>query len=102
MKNLKEDLSFYLAKTEEELTNAEKYFEVLNIQLGEKTLIYTKKEFEEFFCEKFPEVKTGHYGDSRGYNKYEDCENIIVFGRYGLTPAVQMFKLRVCETSAPV
>ncbi|MGB5911335.1 MAG: hypothetical protein WBH31_09100 [Promethearchaeia archaeon] len=77
-------------KTKVELTNAEKYFEVLNIPLGDKTLIYTKKEFEEYFKKKFPKVKTGHYGDSRGYNKFEECENVIIFGRYGLTPAVQM------------
>jgi len=78
------------AKTELELSNAEKYFQVLNIPMGEKTLIYTKKEFEEYFKKKFPEVKIGHYGDSRGYNKFKDCENVIIFGRYGLTPAVQM------------
>jgi len=78
------------AKTQEELENAEDYFSVLNIPLNDKTLIYTKKEFENYFCEKFPEVKTGHYGDSRGYNKHEDCENVIVFGRYGLTVAVQL------------
>ncbi|NVM19432.1 MAG: hypothetical protein HWN80_17155 [Candidatus Lokiarchaeota archaeon] len=77
-------------KTQEELENAEDYFKVLNIPMDDKTLIYTKKEFESHFRENFPEVKTGHYGDSRGYNKHENCENIIVFGRYGLTPAVQM------------
>lgn len=78
------------AKTEEEIANARNYFEVLNVPMGDKTLIYTKKAFEEFFRENFPEVKTGHYGDSRGYNKFEDCENVIVFGRFGLTPEVQM------------
>lgn len=78
------------AKTEAELKNAEDYFKVLNIPLNETILIYTKKEFEPYFQEHFPDVKTGHFGDSRGYNKYEECENVIIFGRYGLTNAVKM------------
>jgi hypothetical protein len=78
------------SKTEEELENSENYFDVLNIPMDNSTLIYTKKQFEPFFHMKFPEVKIGHYGDSRGYNQHEKCTSVILFGRFGFTPEVKM------------
>ncbi|MBD3198081.1 MAG: hypothetical protein GF317_23725 [Candidatus Lokiarchaeota archaeon] len=58
--------------------------------MDETTSIYTKKEFEAYFQEHFPNLRTKHYGDSRGYNKYKECQNVIIFSRYGLTYAHKM------------
>lgn len=35
-----------------------------------------------------PEDHTEHYGDCRGSNRFEECKNVVLFGRFALRDSV--------------
>lgn len=92
-KKLKNDVYIYdefmtKKRTKEFVENGkmEEYIELLGIPTDNKTLFYTKIDFEKEISKKYPLVETDHYGNSRGFNFYQHCDCAVLVGRFGFTP----------------
>lgn len=71
------------------IPNLDFYFKLFNIVPDKDFLLYCKKKFKHTIRKKFKEMSVGNYGDSRGYNKYEDCKDVMLFGRYDLRESIK-------------
>ncbi|MFX1281166.1 MAG: hypothetical protein ACFFA3_17580 [Promethearchaeota archaeon] len=78
-----------ITKTEEAIPFLVEILDLCNIPNDENTVIYCKKKFEADIKQLLPEVHTGHYGDSRGSNRFEECKNVVLFGRFALRDSVK-------------
>jgi len=78
-----------MTKTEEAFPFLVEIMDLFNIPKDENTVIYCKKKFEAEIKQLLPEVHTGHYGDCRGSNRFEECKNVILFGRFALRDSVK-------------
>ena len=78
-----------MTKTEEAIRFLVEILDLFNISRDENTVIYCKKKFEADIKQLLPEVHTGHYGDCRGSNRFEECKNVVLFGRFALRDSVK-------------
>ena len=78
-----------MTKTERAIPALVEIFDLCNIPTDGNTVIYCKKKFEADINQLLPEVLTGHYGDCRGSNRFEDCKNVVLFGRFALRDSVK-------------
>ncbi|MFW9970363.1 MAG: hypothetical protein ACFFDF_09200 [Candidatus Odinarchaeota archaeon] len=83
------DDSMTITKTEEALPFLVEIMDLFNIPKDGNTVIYCKKKFEADIKQLLPEVHTGHYGDCRGSNRFEESKNVILFGRFALRDSVK-------------
>jgi hypothetical protein len=73
-----------LSKTSKFIDRLEQFFNHFQIPKDERTLIFTKLKFEDEVQRIFPMVQIGHYGMSRGTNRYEGVRYVVLLGRYWL------------------
>ncbi|MHA1989166.1 MAG: hypothetical protein ACW98D_21290 [Promethearchaeota archaeon] len=78
-----------MTKTEEEIPLLGEILDLCNIPRDNTTVIYSKKKFEAEIYQLLPDVHTGHYGDSRGSNRFEECKNVVLFGRFALRDSIK-------------
>lgn len=78
-----------MTKTEGAIPFLEEILDLCNIPKDNTTVIYCKKHFEAEINKLLPEVHTGHYGDCRGSNRFEECKNVVLFGRFALRDSVK-------------
>ncbi|MFW9881651.1 MAG: hypothetical protein ACFFG0_51960, partial [Candidatus Thorarchaeota archaeon] len=78
-----------MTKTEEAIPLLSEILDLCNIPKNNTTVIYCKKHFETEITRLLPEVNTGHYGDCRGSNRFEECKNVVLFGRFALRDSVK-------------
>jgi hypothetical protein len=83
------DEEMTISKTKTSLTHLEEIIDLFNISKDKHTVIYCKEKFESEIQQLLPDINTGHYGDSRGSNKFEDCKNIVLFGRFALRDSIR-------------
>ena len=89
-------------KTRKLLNGLEADFQFWDIPTTKDTLIYCKKMFEGDIKKLFPDVEIDHYGNSRGFNMYEHCSNVVLVGRYGFRTSHQSLLMLRGETTESV
>ena len=78
------DKAMTINQTENFLPNLIDFMNMFNIPMTEETLIYSKLKFENDVVDLLTDVKHGHYGESRGTNRFEGVKFMILLGRYWL------------------
>ncbi len=78
-----------MTKTEVAIPLLVEILDLCNIPKDNTTVIYCKKNFEVEISQLLPEIHTGHYGDCRGSNRFEECKNVVLFGRFALRDSVK-------------
>lgn len=78
-----------MKKTESALQYLAEIMDLFNIPKDDTTVIYCKKAFEAEIKHSLPEIHVGHYGDCRGSNEFEECKNVVLFGRFALRDSVK-------------